>query len=515
MAGRRRRPSATPLGGTPADRKVPTRVRPFPEIIDEQHWEVREGRYPSFIDRDTGEKPRVMQVPLGNTDIDRKIRLHEEAHTAWTPDIEKDDERLEYLREIETLNATEDARIIELMNRTKEEWRELNEGQMGLFTPGMQAGFQDGFGKLAAHLSGEKERADAAAIAKAEREGKPAPKITPPDVPMSLVQAARLIASTRGYAEGQLFDQLAAGVDLDWVRKDVEKMHKQFISSREDPTYDDSIAYAMQLEEYFWSKQQEIEETNEATAEMMAGESMYDKPGHGEKIEYVRTPDTTEKKGKEEKQVKTEFGKTPEYKKGGKEWGKLTITHKPLVEKLAARHARRPRPADVGAVPRYMHRLMCDQRVFGRRRKKKAFQGTVLVDCSGSMHLTPQQVDEILRRWPAVTVATYNGEGNRGDMYIVANKGKRARADQLKPPHGGNVVDGPCLDWLAKQKMPRIWISDGGVTGAAGDGLGESAGYAFIADAAKKMKRGRIKRLANVQALLGTVGEEEIVDYVR
>lgn len=512
---KRRNPSPVPLGGTPKDRKAPTRVRPFPEIIDEAHWEVREGRYPSYIKRDTGERPKIMQVPLGDTAIDRKIRLHEEAHAAWTPDIPENDPRLEWLREIDTLNATEDARIIELMNRTKEDWRQLNEEQMGLFTPQMQQGFQDGFGKLAAHLRGDKEREDAAKIAAARKAGKPDPKITPPDVPMSLLQAARLIASTRGYAEGQLFDQIASGVDLDWVRKDVEKMHQQFISSREDPTFDDSIAYAERMEEYFENKQREIEEQNQATAEMMAGTDMYDSPGTGEKIEEVFTPDMKEKRGSESKTVRIKGGTVPEYKKGGKKWGALTITHKTLVEKLAARHARRPRPTDMGAVPRYMHRLMCDQRVFGRRRKKKAFQGTVLIDCSGSMQLTEGQVDEMLRRWPAVTVATYNGEGTKGDLWIVAAKGKRARKGELHPPHGGNVVDGPCLDWLSKQKMPRVWISDGGVTGASDSGGGESAGYAFIADAAKKMKRGKIKRLANVHELLGQDGDEDYVDYVR
>jgi hypothetical protein len=31
----------------------------------------------------------------------------------------------------------------------------------------------------------------------------------------------------------------------------------------------------------------------------------------------------------------------------------------------------------------------------------------------------------------------------------------------------GNVVDGPALRWLARQPEPRIWISDGHVTGIA------------------------------------------------
>jgi hypothetical protein len=124
------------------------------------------------------------------------------------------------------------------------------------------------------------------------------------------------------------------------------------------------------------------------------------------------------------------------------------------------------------------------------------------------MRLTPEDVDKILRRWPAVTVATYAGESDRGQLWIIAKKGKRARANDIKPPGGGNVVDGPCLDWLAKQRKPRVWISDGGVTG-----IGDDATYDFVKDAALKMKRGDIKRLGNAQALLKGGGSEEYYDY--
>lgn len=498
MATRRKhRQKETILGGTPADRKLADKARPFPEIIDESDWEVREGRYPSFIKRsESAEKPHIMQVPLGETPIDRKIRLHEQAHVTWTPPIREDDPSLMDLHEIDTLNATEDARIIELMGRTSEDWKELNEDEVGLLTPEMQKAFQDGFGKLAAHLRGEKEaKAAGKAIIKA------------PSKMMNLVEAARLIASTRGYAEGHMFDQMAQSSGLGWVRTEVEKMHEQHIASKDAPTFEDSINYATQLEQFFYGLQQQIEEQNEALAESgMAGWG--DSTTQAAKPVY--SPPTLEKGLGDPKPRPTEdgFGRKPERVRGQGRWGQLTIVKKPLVDKLAAREARKVRPTDVGAVPRYMHRLLTDQRVFGRRRKKKAFQGTVLIDCSGSMHLTEQDVDEILRRWPAVTVGTYAGSGERGELWIVASKGKRASRDNIKPGGGGNIVDGPCLDWLAKQRMPRIWISDGGVTG-----VGDNATYDFVKDAAVKMKRGKIRRLGNVQELLMAGGEEAYYDY--
>lgn len=474
---------ATIMGGEPLGVKRPTRVRPFPEIIDEQDWEVREGRYPSFIKRaKAAGDPHLMQVPLGNTQIDRKIRLHEQAHVTWTPDVAENDERIRYLHEIETLNATEDARLITLMSRTSPEWKELNEKEVGLLTPQMESAFQDGFARLSSHLKGEK------------------PVTTGRDKVMTLVEAARLIASTRGYAEGRIFDQLAHSNDLGWVVDDVNKMHKKHIFSQEKPEFQNSIDFAYELEDYFWQKQQEIEEMNEAMEQ--AG---FESDGTTEAMREVKTPEIKERR---------EGGKTPlrEPKKPdrtedrGDRWGKLTVVHKPLTEKLAARHARRPRPTDLGAVPRYMHRLMSDQRVFGRRRKKKAYEGTVLIDTSGSMSLTPEMVDEMLRRWPAATIGTYCGTEDWGELWIVASNGKRAAKQHLHPQLGGNVVDGPALDWLAKQKMPRIWISDGGVSGVR-----ENFGPHFKQDAAKKIKKGKIKRLANVHALLG--GDEFREDY--
>jgi len=477
MATRRgKKQPATILGGTPVGKKVPHKVRPFPEIIDETDWEVREGRYPSFIKRsEVAERPHIMQVPLGETPIDRKIRLHEQAHVAWTPPIREDDERLWSLGEIDTLNATEDARIIELMNRTNPEWRKLNEKEVGLLTPQMQ-----------------------------KKKEVPKGKLAPKD--MNLVEAARLIASTRGYAEGHIFDQIAASSDLAWVTSEVEKMHDAYIASNPEPTFDDAIGYAEELEQYFYRKQEQIEEENAALAESGMERWGGDSTKEGKP---VFTPPTIEKGKYKPSEARDGFGKKPKRTRYGEaRWGQLTIVQQPLVDKLAAREARRVRPSDMGAVPRYMHRLLTDQRVFGRRRKKKAFEGTVLIDCSGSMHLTADMVDEILRRWPAVTVATYAGMGETGQMWIIAKKGKRASKDRIKPPGGGNVVDGPCLDWLAKQRMPRVWISDGGVTG-----IGDGAHIDFVKDAAVKMKRGNIKRLGNAQALLRGGGSEEYSDY--
>jgi hypothetical protein len=53
-----------------------------------------------------------------------------------------------------------------------------------------------------------------------------------------------------------------------------------------------------------------------------------------------------------------------------------------------------------------------------------------------------------------------------GSLLIAARNGMHADREVLDGWAGsGNVVDGPALQWLARQKAPRVWVSDGGVTG--------------------------------------------------
>ena len=51
---------------------------------------------------------------------------------------------------------------------------------------------------------------------------------------------------------------------------------------------------------------------------------------------------------------------------------------------------------------------------------------------------------------------------------MVARKGRvvdHAGLVKARSYGNGNIVDGPALEWLAKQSEPRFWISDGLVTG--------------------------------------------------
>ena len=147
-------------------------------------------------------------------------------------------------------------------------------------------------------------------------------------------------------------------------------------------------------------------------------------------------------------------------------WGQMQI------ETLQASNSR-PIPAatrsraftDHGAVLAAAHRLHIDGRVFTRRRRQRG--GAVLIDASGSMRFSPSDLERITAAAPLATVAVYAGNGRLGTLVIVASRGRIAGAEALgQAARGnGNVIDGPALRWLAKQPEPRIWISDGRVTG--------------------------------------------------
>jgi len=279
---------------------------------------------------------------------------------------------------------------------------------------------------------------------------------------VKLIDGARLTAMSRGYCEGYTIDKQADNAGLGWIKEEVEKLHNQFLVGK-DPTLEDSVAYARALEDRF----RELEEQLSDQMQAFKDADMPSYPG------LIDEDD---------------------------DWGKLTVEEAPLTERLKANPERKVRATDMGAIPRYMHRITIDQRVFGRRRKRVIFQGTVLIDHSGSMSLSTDEVEEILTRWPAVTIATYSGMGGSGKLRVIARNGKRAENRWLGRPSGGeNVVDGPALDWLAKQKGPRVWISDGHVTG-----VHEKITPGLRLDAARKVSRGRITRIEDVQSLLGS-----------
>ena len=151
-------------------------------------------------------------------------------------------------------------------------------------------------------------------------------------------------------------------------------------------------------------------------------------------------------------------------------WGKMTTRTAPQTNKLPRMKISRSkyRAAEDGAIPRYPHRAFTDGRVFSRRRKVHG--GSVLIDDSGSMGFDTDDVRYIVETAPAVNIAAYSGTYWEGELVILANgKGTYATIEAKNLPYGGgNTVDFPALQWLAKQEKPRIWVTDGYVVPGGG-----------------------------------------------
>jgi len=127
------------------------------------------------------------------------------------------------------------------------------------------------------------------------------------------------------------------------------------------------------------------------------------------------------------------------------------------------------RNSDRGVVPKHMHRMTTDKKVFAN--KTTVAGGSMMIDCSGSMSLYEEDIREIIDYLPASNIAGYVGYNSKIDGYdgmikIIAKDGRiDTHAIRDLEEYGANSVDLDGLKWLAQQPEPRIWVSDQQVVG--------------------------------------------------
>lgn len=174
-----------------------------------------------------------------------------------------------------------------------------------------------------------------------------------------------------------------------------------------------------------------------------------------------------------------------------------------------------------GGEIRQIQRLYTDGKIMRRKaplRSRKRV-GTLIIDVSGSMQVRVEQIEQILRSAPQVTVAVYGSNGldrhlfekyppkdttrtrreyTVGHLAIVAHKGKRISESEIKKYlGGGNVVDTEAVRWLASQPKPRFWICDGAITGK-----GDRISGTLARECVVTCKRAKIKRIGSVPEFL-------------
>lgn len=183
-----------------------------------------------------------------------------------------------------------------------------------------------------------------------------------------------------------------------------------------------------------------------------------------------------------------------EYRNADVDWGVMEIKRPALTERMAERRLnRRIKPQEMGSSLMFPSRLDVDDKIFGNM--KRVSKGTVLIDVSGSMYMSAEDIRQMVHSTPGVTVACYSGNHDgTGHLTIVAAKGAMMKLTSSKHWPSANEVDGPALKWLARQAEPRIWVCDGQVTGA-----GDNFSAKLTLEAYKIAKDYSIRRVGHIK----------------
>lgn len=222
--------------------------------------------------------------------------------------------------------------------------------------------------------------------------------------------------------------------------------------------------------------------------------------GFGATIELARfidrfiisDEDQTEDGIPEPEQIKPKPGKTGTF-------AQLIERQVPKPRRVDGRIGRRRIATNVGYNPRRIDRMLTDpeMRVFDRRTKGKG--GVLLIDQSGSMHFTEDDLKQIIDAAPGCVIIGYSHHPGSTDMpniWVIADRGHVA---ETIPQGGrGNGVDGPAVRFAAKKLRtgePFIWVCDGVVT----DGVGDDIYDNLEEEAAALVVKHRIHMVADVQ----------------
>jgi hypothetical protein len=121
-----------------------------------------------------------------------------------------------------------------------------------------------------------------------------------------------------------------------------------------------------------------------------------------------------------------------------------------------------------GKNPNRLHNYYGDpmRRIFTR--KTRGTNALVVVDVSGSMSLSTNDLDQILKASAGATVVAYSAsDATNPNTHLLAHNSRRVR--HLPDFDGGNGIDAPAVLWAIKNYRkhgaPILWITDGGVTG--------------------------------------------------
>lgn len=175
-------------------------------------------------------------------------------------------------------------------------------------------------------------------------------------------------------------------------------------------------------------------------------------------------------------------------------WGTMAIEN-PRLDRNALK---RLSTIAEGSIFRAPWRIVTDGAIFRHKRAPKT--GSILLDASGSMSVSADDIARLARTIPAGIVGAYGARREHGILRILARRGQVASSLDAYHFPGANVIDGPALRWLATQPAPRIWISDGCVTG-----VGDSSSRSCNEDRDRILASAGIRRIDDIDGALEAV----------
>ena len=196
-----------------------------------------------------------------------------------------------------------------------------------------------------------------------------------------------------------------------------------------------------------------------------------DKSGKGSKKKETHhsNKDVVGDDQKGDKSGERHKGISPCDSHGAPEWAQLRVVKCAMPKHHSGSLGKRRIATNMGRRPRRIARLLTDpqRRIFDRTTKGTG--GMVILDASGSMSFTENEISQILEHAQGATVAMYSDRNrdNVPNMWVIAEKGKMV---EKLPEYGwGNGVDFPAIQWGVKnkthKKAPLVWVTDGGVCG--------------------------------------------------
>lgn len=176
-----------------------------------------------------------------------------------------------------------------------------------------------------------------------------------------------------------------------------------------------------------------------------------------------------------------ELPKVKDVAKGkGGMFARLIEKQIPKPRHIDGKLGRKRIATNIGRNPRRINRMLTDpeMRIFDRHAKGKG--GVVLIDQSGSMRLSNEDIDNIIAQAPGCVIIGYSHQTKSTttpNVWVIADRGKVA--ESVPEGNGGNGVDGPAIRFAQAKRRngePFIWVCDGYVTDGTGDSYYENLG---------------------------------------